>query len=90
IGGEGGHRGPDLSAVGTRMDQPELVRQVIQGGGNMPAYGNSLSPQEVSALVSYLVSLRPQNTIPALNPTNPEKTERVSSGELPKQAKVGG
>ncbi|MBV8376152.1 MAG: cytochrome b N-terminal domain-containing protein [Verrucomicrobia bacterium] len=90
IGGEGGHRGPDLSAVGTRMDQPELVRQVIQGGGNMPAYGNTLSPQEVSALVSYLVSLRPQNTIPALNPTNPEKTERVSSGELPKQAKVGG
>jgi ubiquinol-cytochrome c reductase cytochrome b subunit len=72
------------------MDQPALVRQVIQGGGNMPAYGNTLTPQEVNALVSYLVSLRPLNTIPALNPANPEKAERVSSGQPPKQARAGG
>ena len=26
------------------MNEPELVRQVIQGGGNMPAYGNNLTP----------------------------------------------
>ena len=50
------------------MNDPELVRQVIQGGGNMPAYGNTLTPQEVKALVAYLVSLRPPNTIPALSP----------------------
>jgi ubiquinol-cytochrome c reductase cytochrome b subunit len=90
VGEEGGHRGPDLSTVGTRMNEPELVRQVIQGGGNMPAYGNNLSPQEVKALVSYLVSLRPPNTIPALNPANPEKTNRVSTSEPPKQAQAGG
>jgi ubiquinol-cytochrome c reductase cytochrome b subunit len=90
VGGEGGHRGPDLSVVGTRMDQPELVRQVIQGGGNMPAYGNTLSPQEIKALVSYLVSLRPLNTIPAENPAFPEKRERVSSGEPAKEAQTGG
>jgi ubiquinol-cytochrome c reductase cytochrome b subunit len=90
VGGEGGRRGPDLSAVGSRMDEPELVRQVIQGGGNMPAYGNNLSPQEVKALVSYLVSLRPPNTIPALNPAIPEKMDRVSSGEPQKEAQTGG
>jgi ubiquinol-cytochrome c reductase cytochrome b subunit len=89
IGGVGGHRGPDLTTVGARMDQPELVRQVIQGGGNMPAYGNTLTPEEVSALVSFLVSLRPPHTIPALNPALPEKNERVSAGEGPKQAQAG-
>ena len=89
VGGAGGRRGPDLSAVGTRMNEPELVRQVIQGGGNMPAYGNNLSPQEVKALVTYLVSLRPPNTIPAQNPAMPEKA-RVSAGEPPKQAQTGG
>ncbi len=95
VGGTGGHRGPDLSAVGTRMNEPELVRQVIQGGGNMPAYGNNLSQQEVKALVTYLVSLRPPDTIPAQIPSIPEKTEagkaeRVSAGEPTKQAQTGG
>jgi ubiquinol-cytochrome c reductase cytochrome b subunit len=90
LAGTGGHRGPDLSAVGTRMDEPQLVRQVIQGGGNMPAYGNNLSQQEVRALVAYLVSLRPANTIPAQVPTKlkepePGKAERVSAGEPTKQ-----
>jgi ubiquinol-cytochrome c reductase cytochrome b subunit len=90
IGGTGGHRGPDLSSVGTRMDESQLVRQVIQGGGNMPAYGNNLSQEEVTALVAYLVSLRPPHTIPAQIPSIPEKTEpgkaeRVSAGMPAKQ-----
>jgi ubiquinol-cytochrome c reductase cytochrome b subunit len=80
IGGEGGRRGPDLSAVGARMDENQLVRQVIQGGGNMPAYGNNLSQHEVEALVAYLVSLRPANTIPAQNPaTLPARRSALSS-----------
>ena len=72
------------------MNDPELVRQVIQGGGNMPAYGNTLSPQEVRALVAYLVSLRPPNTIPAQIPSVPLRTDRVSSGETTKETKAGG
>jgi ubiquinol-cytochrome c reductase cytochrome b subunit len=63
---------------------------VIQGGGNMPAYGNNLTQQEVKALVSYLVSLRPANTIPALNPAYPEKSDNVSSGGPAKDAAAGG
>jgi ubiquinol-cytochrome c reductase cytochrome b subunit len=57
--GIGGVRGPDLTAVGTRLTHDELIRQVLQGGGNMPAYGKQLSPQEVEALVSFLGQLRP-------------------------------
>jgi mono/diheme cytochrome c family protein len=56
----------------------------------MPAYGNTLSPQEVRALVAYLVSLRPPNTIPAQIPSVPLRTDRVSSGETTKETKAGG
>ena len=61
IGGSGGKRGPDLDRVATRMTHDQLVRQVIQGGGNMPAYGKNLNPAEVTALVSFLETLRPAN-----------------------------
>ena len=59
IGGSGGKRGPELDRVATRMTRDQLVRQVIQGGGNMPAYGKNLNPAEVTALVSFLETLRP-------------------------------
>jgi len=61
IGGSGGKRGPKLDKVATRMTHDQLVRQVIQGGGNMPAYGKNLNPAEVTALVSFLETLRPPN-----------------------------
>jgi len=60
IDGIGGKRGPDLAAVGSRLTAAQLTRQVIQGGGNMPAYGDNLSPAETSALVAYLASLTPE------------------------------
>jgi ubiquinol-cytochrome c reductase cytochrome b subunit len=65
IDGVGGHRGPDLAEVGTRLTASQLARQVIQGGGNMPAYGKNLNPYEVDALVAYMVSLHPSNEDPA-------------------------
>ena len=65
IGGSGGKRGPDLDRVATRMTHDQLVRQVIQGGGNMPAYGKNLNPAEVTALVSFLETLHPPNQPPA-------------------------
>ena len=65
IGGSGGKRGPELDRVATRMTHDQLVRQVIQGGGNMPAYGKNLNPAEVTALVSFLETLRPPNQLPA-------------------------
>jgi ubiquinol-cytochrome c reductase cytochrome b subunit len=31
---------------------------VIQGGGNMPAFGKNLSPAEVAALVAFMQTLK--------------------------------
>jgi ubiquinol-cytochrome c reductase cytochrome b subunit len=58
IGGAGGMRGPALDGVASRMTEDQIIRQVLQGGGNMPAYGNALSPAETTALVHFLVTLR--------------------------------
>jgi ubiquinol-cytochrome c reductase cytochrome b subunit len=61
LGGEGGMRGPALDTVATRLTRDELIRQVIQGGGNMPAYGKNLRPAEVTALVAFMETLHPSN-----------------------------
>jgi ubiquinol-cytochrome c reductase cytochrome b subunit len=61
LGGTGGLRGPALDGVATRLTHDQLVRQVIQGGGNMPAYGKNLTPPEVTALVAFMQTLRPAN-----------------------------
>jgi len=59
LGEEGGLRGPALDDVATRLTGDQLVRQVLQGGGNMPAYGKNLRPAEVTALVAFMQTLRP-------------------------------
>src|ERR1700677_2804378 len=61
LGELGGQRGPELDSVALRLTQDQLIRQVIQGGGNMPAYGKNLSPAETTALVAFLESLHPPN-----------------------------
>jgi ubiquinol-cytochrome c reductase cytochrome b subunit len=65
LGGEGGLRGPALDNVATHLTEDQLFRQVLQGGGNMPAYGKNLSPAETTALVSFLKTLHPANERPA-------------------------
>lgn len=61
----GGERGPALDTVATRLTQDQLIRQVLQGRGNMPAYGNSLNPPETTALVAFLQTLREPGRPPA-------------------------
>ncbi len=65
LGGIGGQRGPALDAVALQLTEDQLVRQVIQGGGNMPAYGKNLSPAETTALVAFLETLHPAGQAPA-------------------------
>ena len=65
VGGMGGERGPMLDSVAVRLTQDQLIRQVIQGGGNMPAYGKNLSPAETTALVAFLETLHPAGQAPA-------------------------
>jgi len=65
IGGAGGMRGPALDSIASRMTEDQIIRQVLQGGGNMPAYGNALSPSETTALVHFLLTLRGGHLAPA-------------------------
>ena len=67
LGGLGGERGPALDTVATRLTEDQLIRQVLQGGGNMPAYGAALSPAETTALVAYLKTLKPNYEPPAVD-----------------------
>jgi len=65
LGDLGGQRGPALDSVAVRLTQDQLIRQVIQGGGNMPAYGKNLTPAETTALVAFLETLHPRGQAPA-------------------------
>lgn len=65
LGGVGGQRGPALDEVAVSLTRGQLIRQVIQGGGNMPAYGRNLSPAETTALVAFLRTLHPTGQAPA-------------------------
>ncbi len=65
LGGSGGERGPALDSVAVRLTHDQLIRQVIQGGGNMPAYGTNLNPPETTALVAFLETLHPAGQAPA-------------------------
>jgi len=79
LGGEGGMRGPELDTVATRLTADQMVRQVIQGGGNMPAFGKELTPAEVEAVVSFMETLRPGHVAPAKPsdvPSRPRSLER--------------
>ena len=59
--GDGLEDRPALDLVATRLTEDQLIRQVLQGGGNMPAYGKNLSPPETTALVQFLETLHPIN-----------------------------
>jgi len=86
LGGLGGMRGPELDSVATRLTKDQMVRQVIQGGGNMPAFGKELTPAEVEAVVSFLSTLRPNFQAPAEpsdEPARPHsRQDRVQSASL--------
>ncbi len=72
LGGLGGMRGPALDSVATRLTTGELIRQVLQGGGNMPAYGKNLSPAETAALVAFLQTLHPEGHAAAEDAASPQ------------------
>jgi ubiquinol-cytochrome c reductase cytochrome b subunit len=71
LGGQGGMRGPALDATATRLTRSQIVRQILQGGGNMPAYGKNLSPAEVNAIVAFLATMHPRNEPPARSSAQP-------------------
>lgn len=56
VQGHGGERGPDLTYIGDKLTPTDMITRIINGGVNMPAYGSSLKPQEIDALVAFLNS----------------------------------
>jgi ubiquinol-cytochrome c reductase cytochrome b subunit len=80
LDGVGGERGPDLSTVGTRLTHGQLIDQISNGtpgGGNMPAYGKQIGPAEMTALVEFLVNLRPEG-VPAAEVASARNGEKES------------
>jgi ubiquinol-cytochrome c reductase cytochrome b subunit len=78
LNGSGGHRGPDLTAVGTRLTRDQLIDQVSNGtpgGGDMPAYGRQISPAEMTALADFLTHLVPAGE-PAAKPASARSDEK--------------
>jgi ubiquinol-cytochrome c reductase cytochrome b subunit len=84
IGGLGGQRGPALDTVATRLTEDQLIRQVLLGGGNMPAYGSALSPAETTALVRFLETLHP-NYQPVASDAS---RQVVGQGSVPRDSTV--
>lgn len=82
IGGEGGLRGPALDAISVRMTEDQIIRQVLQGGGNMPAYGNALNPSETTALVRFLTTLRGNDL-----PTAIDASRKLAESKTPPLSK---
>ena len=79
IQGFGGRRGPNLTYIADELTRDNMIIRIVNGGTNMPAYGSSLKPQEVDALVAFLQSrkrpIRPQDqsTQAELSPTSVRK-----------------
>jgi ubiquinol-cytochrome c reductase cytochrome b subunit len=54
--------------IGDKLTRDNIVIRIVNGGGNMPAFGSSLKPPELDALVAFLESrkrtIRPQDQSP--------------------------
>jgi ubiquinol-cytochrome c reductase cytochrome b subunit len=85
LGGEGGMRGPALDAIAAHMTEDQIIRQVLQGGGNMPAYGNALSPSETKALVSFLETLHGNDLPPAIDAS---RKLTIITAKIPQASRV--
>jgi ubiquinol-cytochrome c reductase cytochrome b subunit len=56
ISGDGGRRGPDLTFVGDKLSESDIIIRIVNGGVNMPAFGSSINPDELKQLTAFLQS----------------------------------
>jgi ubiquinol-cytochrome c reductase cytochrome b subunit len=56
----GGRRGPDLTYIGDTLSPSDIVIRIVNGGVNMPAFGNALKPDELAQITAFLQSRKRQ------------------------------
>jgi ubiquinol-cytochrome c reductase cytochrome b subunit len=57
VAGYGGRYGPDLTNITDQLPRQMIKIRILQGIGNMPAYGDILTAQETESIVRFLESL---------------------------------
>ena len=62
ISGNGGIHGPDLTDVGNRLNGDQLTLKIVNGGKDMPAFGVSLTKEELDDLVAFLKTRKGKST----------------------------
>jgi mono/diheme cytochrome c family protein len=70
--GIGTERAPNLSGVGRILHKPEIARQIHDGGKQMPAFGGTLTDDEVKQLVEYLAAKKKKVAKPATAASVPD------------------
>lgn len=58
MGEAGGHKGPNLSGVGLTAKASAIRRQIVEGGNEMPPFGDVFEKRELDDLVAYLRSCK--------------------------------
>ena len=53
--GHGGNGGPDLTTMPLAQSEEGAIQQVTNGGGGMPAFGGTLSEEEIENVAAYVV-----------------------------------
>lgn len=56
VAGKGTEKGPSLVGVGGNFGRAKIVRQIREGGGEMPGFGEQLTAAEIEELGDWLVT----------------------------------
>jgi len=51
-------QGPNLEHVGSRLTEEQIVRQITQGGGDMPSFKVSIRQEDIQTLAQWLAAMK--------------------------------